>query len=76
MEHLFTRTGVAKFLHVSVSTIRRWEEQGLLSRIKGPGLRGMIRFREEHIQDLLKRFEQQGKDVRAPKSDRLDPLGT
>lgn len=60
---------VATFLHVSVSTVRRWSDKGLL-QCYHIGSRGDRRYRRR---DLLQFFEKHTYDLRTDMSEGKSP---
>lgn len=50
MSNLLTRQQVAERLSVSVDTIKRWERDGKIPRVK---LHGAVRFRPEWLESWI-----------------------
>jgi excisionase family DNA binding protein len=46
----------ARMLSVSVDTMRRWADEGVITAYQSPG--GQVKFRQRDVQDLLTRREQ------------------
>lgn len=50
MNKLLNRKEVAQRLGVSVDTIKRWERDGIITRVKLPGA---VRFRPEWLESFI-----------------------
>jgi excisionase family DNA binding protein len=61
MQALLTKKEAAQMLNVSVSTIDRWMEARRIAYIKMPS--GSIRFKVQHLENLLNKWEYKEKKI-------------
>src|ERR1700730_3873854 len=65
---VFTSSQAARYLGVSLATIRRWTDAGHVSCYRTPG--GQRRFSRDQLDDFIASMHRRGRVAQAPSSER------